>query len=102
MLSYLPFRLTPRHRVYGPQAKFLKSDFFYGDLGVASSLLNLTDPHKHKTRRAIYNPAFSQKSVSALEGMVQDKLEKAMHIMKRHHVEGNPFDIQKLYRCILV
>ena len=102
MLSYLPFYLTPFHRVYGPQAKFLKSEYFYNDLGVSSSLLTLTDPHKHKTRRAIYNPAFSKKSVSALESVMQDKLEKAIQIMKRHHIEGKPFDIQRLYRCILV
>ena len=94
--------LTPFHRVYSPQGRFLKSEYMYGTLGASSSLINLTDPHKHKTRRAILSPMFSQKSISALEGRVQDKLEQAMHIMKRHHIEGKPLDIQYLYRCILV
>lgn len=94
--------LTPFYRVHSPQTRFLKSEYFYADLGISNALLNLTDPHEHKIRRAIVNPLFSQKSVNVLASMVQDKLEQAMDVMKRHDLEGKPIDIQKLYRCILV
>ncbi|KAF6227938.1 hypothetical protein HO133_007666 [Letharia lupina] len=86
--------------VHGPQGKFLKSEYFYGTVGAPNALLSIRDPHEHKIRRAIVNPLFSQKSVNALASMVQDKLEQAMHIVRRRHLEGKPVDIQRLYRCI--
>lgn len=101
MLSYLPKRcLTPFYRVFGPQGRFLKSEYFYGPLGEA--MVFLRDPHIHKTRRAIVNPMFSQKSVNARESMVQDHIEQAMHIMRKYDFEERPIDIQNLYRCIMV
>lgn len=94
--------LTPFHRAHSPQGNFLKSYYFYGTIGAPNSLLIMRDPHEHKIRRTIVNPLFSQKSANALATMVQDKLEQALQILKRHDLEEKPIDIQRLYRCVTV
>ena len=92
--------LTPFDRVFGPQGKFLKAELLYGS--VNDAMVFLRDPRMHKTRRAIVNPIFSQKSVSALESMMQDHIKKVIHIMNTYESKGKPIDIQNLYRCMMV
>lgn len=94
--------LTQFRRVFSSLGSFPKSNYMYGTIGVPHSLLALRDVRIHNTRRAIVNPMFSQKSINTLASMVQDNLEKLIHIMRRHYLEGKPTDIQTLYRCLSV
>ena len=100
----MPFKqcLMSFHRVHGPQGSFLKSEYMYGTLGLPNALLFLRDPHIHKKRRALVNPLFSQKSISELASTLEDKLEQAMDIMRKQDRKGEPVEIQRLYRCIMV
>ncbi|KAK3171272.1 hypothetical protein OEA41_003356 [Lepraria neglecta] len=88
--------------VHGPQGTCVKSKFFYGTVGAPAAFLSLQDPHQHKIRGKVVNPLFSERSVNTLSTMAQEKLEKAVRIIKTHHFQRKPLDIQRLYRCISV
>lgn len=61
-------------KVYSVGSNFGKDPAFYGSFGTPKATFATCDPHLHRVKRAVLNPFFSQKRVSELEELIQQKV----------------------------
>jgi cytochrome P450 len=62
-----------------------------------------TPPNEaHAIRRAALNPLFSRKRVLALEGVVQDKVDKLLRRTHEAQQQGKPIDVHHAFRAISI
>jgi cytochrome P450 len=56
----------------------------------------------HRYRRSLLNNFFSKQSVMKLEGLIQEKIEQAIHRLQEVYSEGGVISLDALYAALTV
>lgn len=82
--------------------KYAKPLSFYDSLGVHFSSFGAGRNDVHRSRRRLLDPFFSRQMVLKLEGIVQTRVQKLLHLMKAKFSRKEAIDIHHAFRAISV
>lgn len=82
--------------------KYYKEPDFYKALGAEGAMASILDPKQHRMYRNHLRPLFASRAVDSVIPQLKVELEKATRILKMHHAEDRPLNIQSMYRAFTV
>lgn len=89
-------------KIYTLGSKYPKHDTFYYAIGVEQSTFTTMGPAEHRVKRAALNQFFSRRKVMALEGIVQQKVDKVLSRMQSAFDVMGRIDLHYPFRAVSV
>ncbi|KAH6677138.1 putative cytochrome P450 [Halenospora varia] len=83
-----------------PSLKLNKYAPHQHQFGMPESTFNTIDSDLHKLRRSALNPFFSRRSITVLEPMLVEKVNKACSRLQESKDAGTPIDLRLLFSCM--
>ena len=80
-------------------SKFIKEEHFYVGISCPSSSIGLIDPAKHRIRRQVLAPAFTQASVQDFSSHVEHKADQLYGVLETLSKSPAPLDIPGAVKC---
>ena len=80
-------------------SKFIKEEHFYAGISCPSSSIGLIDPAKHRIRRQVLAPAFTQASVQDFSFHVEHKADQLYGVLETLSKSPAPLDIPGAVKC---
>ncbi|RAH68800.1 cytochrome P450 [Aspergillus aculeatinus CBS 121060] len=85
--------------MFSMTTKYYKEPDFYKALGAEGAMASILDPKQHRMYRNHLRPLFASRAVDSVIPQLKVELEKATRILKMHHAEDRPLNIQSMYRA---
>lgn len=80
-------------------SKFVKEKSFYAGISCPSSSIGLVDPAKHRIRRQILAPAFTQARIQELSSQVEDKVNQLYRRLETLSRSPAPINMPSALKC---
>lgn len=80
-------------------SKFIKDEHFYAGISCPSSSIGLIDPAKHRIRREVLAPAFTQASVQEFSSYVEYEADQLYRTLETLSKSPAPLNIPGAVKC---
>ena len=80
-------------------SKFIKDEKFYAGISCPSSSIGLVDPAKHRIRRQVLAPAFTQASVQEFSSHVEQKADQLYKMLETLSESPAPLNLPGAVKC---
>ncbi|KAI9837891.1 MAG: hypothetical protein M1837_002681 [Sclerophora amabilis] len=77
-----------------------KYDYATAQFGIPDSVFGAVSHNLHRMRRGALNPFFSKASVTKLEPIIHEKIEKLCRQLKTYEGSGSPVDLTMAFSCM--
>lgn len=80
-------------------SKFIKEEHFYAGISCPSSSIGLVDPAKHRIRRQLLAPAFTQARIQELSSHFEDKVDQLYRKLETLATLPAPINLPGALKC---
>jgi hypothetical protein len=82
-------------RVFGSREDFIKSKYYYGNLGISESIVTMQDVKAHRILRNALNPFFTPQTAVDQHPIILQEIEMLLYDLRRPHAAPVLIDLQE-------
>ena len=89
-------------RLFGPREDFIKAKYYYGNLGIAESIVTIQDVKAHRILRNSLNPFFTPQAALDQRPLILDEIKKLLTTLGERDNDTSLTDLQRILGQLFV
>lgn len=82
-------------RLFGPREDFIKAKYYYGNLGIAESIVTIQDVKAHRILRNSLNPFFTPQAALDQRPLILDEIKELLITLREKNKDTSLTDLQR-------
>jgi len=89
-------------RLFGSREDFIKAKYYYGNLGIAESIVTIQDVKAHRILRNSLNPFFTPQAALDQHPLILDEIKKLLTTLGERDNDTSLTDLQRVLGQLFV